>query len=271
MGPPTLVAGGESQKSTVAIAALARALFQLDLVAITMYTKSKNGKPVLGGLFPKQDQMQKYYHHAENKNGTTGGGPLHLLILELPFANDVKKGLPRSDWQDEVEELMEAYEQQDRQHKPQRIAANNEMATLCDNLIDSLMLSATDNDGDDDDDNMNIYNKPVSISNPLAASWQQTIIQRILDPNAPIVDARCGTINIRGRGRSHSSTAASAVTDALDMDMDSNNEEDAMQDPMGTPPDILKRAHESLAAFYKAFPAPKTDPKNANKKRKASS
>jgi Ku70/Ku80 beta-barrel domain len=269
MGPPVLVAGGESQKSTVAIAALARALLHLDLVAITMYTKSKNGKPVLGGLFPKHDQMQKYNN--ENKSGASVG-PLHLLFLELPFASDVKKSLPRSDWQDEVEELMEAYQQEQQQKQQQQQPADN-MAALCDNLIDSLMLSSPDNDNDDV---MDTYNNPVRISNPLASSWQQTIIQRILDPNAPIVDARCGTnTTSRSSSRNSSTTASPAATDAVDMEIDDNgdknNNEYVIQDPMGTPPDVLKRAHTSLSTFYKAFPAPKPDSKNADKKKKTSS
>jgi hypothetical protein len=266
MGPPVLVAGGDvSQKSTAAVAALARALFHLDLVAFTMYTKSKNGKPVLGGLFPKSDQRQEH-HKDKSSGGGTRTAPLHLLFLELPFAQDVKKGLPRSDWQDEAEELME---EQTKQH------AN--MATLCDNLVDALMLSS-DNDNDDDDDDMHrdIYNTPVPFPNPLAVSWKQTIIQRILDPIAPIVDARCGT-TVRKKSRHAAAdndlvSNASAVAMDIDKDDDDQNGNQwaAIFDPIATPPDILKQAHASLSAFYEAFPAPKAESKDADKKRKAS-
>jgi ATP-dependent DNA helicase 2 subunit 2 len=122
-----------------------------------------------------------------------GDSPTHLVFLQLPFQGDVP---PFS--------LMEAFE-------PTEDTAKQ---TASDDLIDALMLP----------DKALDY---THIPNPYLRSFHQTVVQRVLNPECPVVSVR------------------------LEQD-----------DPMATPDDVLERAKPALQTFRKQFPLTKVSNQN---------
>ena len=106
IGPPYAISGGDSHRACCAIAALSQALHRLHKVAICTFVKTKHADPVLGALFPLQEE--------------TKSQPTRLFFIQVPFANDMRQFnmLP-------LEASLE----------------DTEERSACDNLIDSFMLS----------------------------------------------------------------------------------------------------------------------------------
>jgi hypothetical protein len=113
-----------------------------------------------------------------------GNNPIHLVFLQLPFQGDVPtRALPS--------------------FEPSKNASKE---TACDDLIDALMMP----------DEALDYTR---IPNPQIRSFHQTVVQRVLDPNHPVVSAR-----------------------------------PEAGDPISTPNEVLERARPALQAFRKIFP-----------------
>lgn len=74
IGPPYLISGFDSHRVCCAIAALAQGLHRLKKVAICTHFKSKGSGPVVGALYPLEE------------NGKTE--PTRLFFVQLPFADD---------------------------------------------------------------------------------------------------------------------------------------------------------------------------------------
>jgi len=127
--------------------------------------------------------------------------PIHLVFLRLPFAGEAK---PFN--MDSFEEYLAGEES---------VAKSKS----CDDLIDSLMLP---------DDVLN----PGEVPSPVIRSWNQTKVQRALDPKAEVVKVR-----------------------------------PSQDDRMVTPPEVLKCAEPAMKAFEASFPLSK--PMNAKDKKKA--
>jgi hypothetical protein len=89
---------------------------------------------------------------------------------------------------------------------------NPQAAEVCDDLIDKLMLP---------DDALDY----TRIPNPKIRSFYKTVVKRILDKDAPIVETR--------------------IVDG--------------QDQMGTPKEVAERAQSAVDAFYKTFPLKKAE------------
>lgn len=130
--------------------------------------------------------------------------PMRLVAMQVPYVNEVNN-IELNGLDDDLDE---------------------EKTQACDNLIDTLMLP---------------YGELESglVSNPVLRSWNQTLIERALDHECPIVQAR------------------------------TFNDDDAMV----TPNDVLQRALPAIAAFTDVFPLeekPKEEEKSAsaNGKRK---
>jgi hypothetical protein len=145
IGPPYVITGGDSHRVCCAIAALSEALHQLDRVAIATYVKSKDADPVLGALFPLLEE--------ENKSR-----PTRLFFIQLPFADDVMKF---------NKGILDASLDED---SPE--------SRVCDNLIDSLMLSPE-------------TLRSEQIANPAIRAFHKTIKNRAIDPSSTsIISAR---------------------------------------------------------------------------------
>jgi hypothetical protein len=106
IGSPYAISGGDSHRVCCAIAALSQALHRLHKVAICTFVKTKHADPMLGALFPLQEE--------------TKSQPTRLFFIQVPFANDMRQFnmLP-------LEASLE----------------DTAESRACDNLIDSLMLS----------------------------------------------------------------------------------------------------------------------------------
>lgn len=149
-GPPYVFSGDTSQRACSAIAALAKALQQLDKVAICTFRKSNRGEPILGALLPYDEPYPD---------------PIHLLLLRLPFAGEIKR-LEKDNFDDIL----------DSEHPENRTDCETQ-SQAADDLIDSLMLPK---------DTLASKNLPC----PFLRSWNQTIVKRALDPTAPPVVSR---------------------------------------------------------------------------------
>ncbi|KAL3912462.1 MAG: hypothetical protein SGARI_001143 [Bacillariaceae sp.] len=140
IGPPYVLTGNESRRCCAAISALAQALQQTNKVAIAHFVKTTDKAPILCGLFPLEEE---------------GHDPIRLVIMQLPYAGDVK-GFLQLPSLDSV------------------AATENQTATTaCDDLIDNLMLS---------DDALDHSTVP----NPKIRSFYKTVISRVIDNDAPV-------------------------------------------------------------------------------------
>lgn len=116
MGPAYALTGGDSRKSRTAIAALSQAMEETGKVGFCRVVRMRNGEPRVGALFPKIEGCDDGSLGSE----TRGKGGRYLVLLELPFADDLQHILPppvhldyHGDYKDEA---------------------------VCDDLIDSMML-----------------------------------------------------------------------------------------------------------------------------------
>jgi len=135
IGPPYVMSGADSRPACAAIAALAQGLHRKQQVGIATMVKTKDTDPILVGLFPM------------------GEPPLHLVLLQLPFAGDIPQFTL-----DEEEEI-------------------DETDKTCDEMIDALMMT---------EDEFHHAN----IANPYLRSFHKTVVQRVLDPKCPVVKVR---------------------------------------------------------------------------------
>ena len=215
IGDPYAVTGEDSRRSAVAISALAQAMHKEGKAAICKFVKTKDGDPLLAALFPlveDGDDAGADKDDSEDANGNNGDegsegsrsgddeeggggsestnttrpkGPHRLYLVQLPFAKDVNvfSMAPLEDHPDEVD------------------------AAKCDALIDSLMLP---------DDCL----QSEKIGNPAVRSFNKTLIDRAIDPNAPLAFTR-------SKGP---------------------------DDPMSCPAEIKESAKGAIDAFLTAFP-----------------
>ena len=144
MGPPYVLSGAESHRSCTAIAALAQSLKRADKVAICTFTKRKHSDPVLGGLFPCDQEI-----------------PRQLVFLQLPFANETKQ------LKDTAAKDLQTAEDDDAKQK------------AADALVESLSLPSG-------------CLASGSVPNPFQRSVNQTLLNRAIDPDAPLVNFRAG-------------------------------------------------------------------------------
>ena len=216
IGDPYAVTGEDSRRSAVAISALAQAMHKEGQAAICKFVKTKDGDPLLAALFPlveDGDDIGANVDDSRDANGNNGDeesegsrsgdeeeeeggggsertntsrpkGPHRLYLVQLPFAKDVNvfSMAPLEDHPDEVD------------------------AAKCDALIDSLMLP---------DDCL----QSEKIGNPAVRSFNKTLIDRAIDPNAPLAFTR-------SKGP---------------------------DDPMSCPAEIKERAKGAIDAFLTAF------------------
>jgi hypothetical protein len=140
--------GLKSQRSAAAVAALAQGLERRAKVAIVVWYKSAHSdKPLLGGLFPLRQHPGALC-------------TIHLVFLELPYAIDVKSM--------EMESLDDYIVDS---------TTSSKASTVCDNLIDSLMLpKGTLESG--------------QVPNPFLRSWNQSVMKRVVDSSAELVHCR---------------------------------------------------------------------------------
>jgi hypothetical protein len=131
-----------------------------------------------------------------------GDEPLHLVIMRLPFSGDIKYFFHLSSF-DSI------------------LAKDNPKATIaCDDLIDNLMLP----------DGSLEYS---AIPNPKVRSFYKTVIKRVIDRKAQVVDIR-------------------------------NNGQDSTNNKMmETPKEISDRAQPAVDAFYNAFSLKRVAEKSA--------
>lgn len=228
IGDPYAVTGEDSRRSAVAISALAQAMHKEGQAAICKFVKTKDGDPLLAALFPlveDGDDVGADMGDSQDANGNDGNegsegsrsvdgeeegegskstntarpkGPHRLYLVQLPFAKDVNvfSMAPLEDHPDEVD------------------------AAKCDALIDSLMLP---------DDCL----QSEKIGNPAVRSFNKTLIDRAIDPNAPLAFTR-------SKGP---------------------------DDPMSCPAEIKERAKGAINAFLTAFPTrPEEVSQKGNKK-----
>ena len=242
IGDPYAVTGeDDSRRSAVAISALAQALHKEGCAAICKFVKTKDSDPILAALFPlieDENEGDNGVNVGSGSNGETNAnnniddegsdgsgsgdedgdengegagststarpkGPHRLYLVQLPFAKDVNTFCmaPLDDETNEVD------------------------ASKCDALIDSLMLP---------DDCL----QSEKIGNPAVRSFNKTLIDRAIDPNAPLAFTRSKGPN----------------------------------DPMSCPADIKERAKGAIDAFLSAFPTrPEEVSQKGNKKTTGSS
>ena len=105
IGPPYAISAHDSHRVCCGIAALAQALQRLGKVAICTNFKTKSADPILGALYPLQEDDKPK--------------PVRLFFIQLPFADDI-----RAFNKDPLEPSVE--------DSPERRA--------CDSLIDALIL-----------------------------------------------------------------------------------------------------------------------------------
>lgn len=215
IGDPYAVTGEDSRRSAVAISALAQAMHKEGQAAICKFVKTKDGDPLLAALLPlvedgddvgtdkddsedangyngdegnegsRSDDDEEGGGGSESTNAARSKGPHRLYLVQLPFAKDVNvfSMAPLEDHPDEVD------------------------AAKCDALIDSLMLP---------DDCL----QSEKIGNPAVRSFNKTLIDRAIDPNAPLAFTRCK----------------------------------GPDDPMSCPAEIKERAKSAIKSFLTAFP-----------------
>ncbi|KAG7343309.1 Ku70/Ku80 beta-barrel domain containing protein [Nitzschia inconspicua] len=179
IGPPYILTGNDSRRCCAAISALARALKRTKKVAIATFVKTKDKDPILCGLFPLEELEE----------------PLHLVIMQLPFSNDIRY-FPELPSLDDIS-----------------VKASAQVSAAADSLIDNLMLP----------DEALDYR---TMANPNIRSFYKTVVDRVFDRNAPVVNFR---------------------TDEYG------------HDRMGTPDDIEKKAKVAVDTFYKSFQLKKVD------------
>jgi len=165
---------------------------------------SQNACALISGLARALERLDKVaictFLKTKGSSGPALGGlfplpepgvsqPIHLVFLQLPFQSEVR------------ELMMESFdtylEESDAKFK----------AKACDDLIDALMLPEG-------------AIESGKVPSPAMRSWNQTMVNRALDPEAKVVDVRT---------------------------FDEH-------DPMVTPPVILERALPALDSFHKSFP-----------------
>jgi ATP-dependent DNA helicase 2 subunit 2 len=232
IGDPYAVTGEDSRRSAVAISALAQAMYKKGDAAICKFVKTKDGDPLLAALFPlveNEDVVDENEGSSDDTGGKTvfgenntsssddsGGGdeegeggaentntvrpkgPHRLYLVQLPFAKDVN-GFSMAPLEDHPGEVD---------------------AAKCDALVDSLMLP---------DDCL----QSEKIGNPAVRSFNKTLIDRAIDPNAPLAFTR-------SKGP---------------------------DDPMSCPAEIKERAKDAIGAFLTTFPTrPEEVSQKGNKK-----
>ena len=246
IGDPYAVTGeDDSRRSAVAISALAQALHKEGCAAICRFVKAKDSDPLLAALFPlieDENEGDNGVNVGSGSNGETNAnnniddegsdgsgsgdedgdgfedgegegagststarpkGPHRLYLVQLPFAKDIN-----------------TFCMQPLDDEPNEVNASK-----CDTLIDSLMLP---------DDCL----QSEKIGNPAVRSFNKTLIDRAIDPNAPLAFTR-------SKGP---------------------------DDPMSCPADIKERAKGAIDAFLSAFPTrPEEVSQKGNKKTTGSS
>ncbi|KAL3787417.1 hypothetical protein HJC23_001814 [Cyclotella cryptica] len=148
LGPAYALYGGrESKRSMFAVAALAEAMEEKDLWGYCRFVKSLNGDPKLAVLVPQKVTSDSESVSTSEGNVTPGGR--YFALLQLPFADDVNylkpPQVPLEHWGD------------------------NRESTVCDELIDSLMIP------DDQLDSTTIFF-------PAVQSYQRMIAQFAMNP-----------------------------------------------------------------------------------------
>lgn len=135
IGPPYVITpDNDSIRAQQALSALVQALKELKQLAVCSMVKTKNADPVMGVLFPILEQHQHY-----------------LLFQQMPFSDDVKplnlSSLP---------------------------TVSDECVSVCDDLIDSLMIL----------DKHTLCNS--DIPNPLIYNFYKSLLNRVVgDPSFP--------------------------------------------------------------------------------------
>jgi hypothetical protein len=171
IGPIKMISGDSNKNTSYKnscniISSLAQALHELDKVAICTYISSRNGDPVMSMLVPFIEKQQKGVTTKERKEVEIDGisqqlqqqeqqplsskpvQPQYLLLLRLPFADDV----------------------QDMNMHPIDDAIGDEDAIkVCDDLIDHFMLPPE-----------TLCNE--TIPHPAIKSYHKTVINRAIDP-----------------------------------------------------------------------------------------
>jgi hypothetical protein len=105
IGPPYAISGHDSHRVCCAIAALAQALQRLGKVAICTHFKTKSADPILGALYPLQEDDKSK--------------PTRLFFIQLPFADD-RRAFNKDPLEPSLEDSAES--------------------RACDTLIDTMML-----------------------------------------------------------------------------------------------------------------------------------
>ena len=200
IGDPYAVTGEDSRRACFAISALAQGLHKEGQAALCKFVKSKDSDPLLAALFPLVDEDVETDgsnsgvwggddddggSDANSEDGSTGV-PCRLYLVQLPFAKEVNI-LSMASLDDSVCTAAEA--------------------TVADDLIDSMMLP---------DDCL----RSEKIANPAVRSYNKTLIDRAINPKAPLAFTR-----VKGP-----------------------------KDPMSTPQDIIEKAKDAIDAFLTTFP-----------------
>jgi len=142
VSPPYVLTGNESRRCCAAISALARGLQRTKRIAIATYVKTKDKDPILCGLFPLEKDDK----------------PLRLILMQLPFKDDVRIPWLQNYLADDVEE-------------------NPQTKCACDELIDKLMLP---------DDALDYKHTP----NHSIRSFYKTVVKRVLENKCDVVSTR---------------------------------------------------------------------------------
>jgi len=148
IGPPYVVSG-EGRKACTVISALAEALHRLEHVAICRLVKSKDADPIIGALYPLTGDYN------EDREEQSVPNPHRLFYVQIPFAGDLQ-ALSMSPFEE---------------------TSDIEEETVCDTLIDSLMLPK---------DSL----RSNRIANPAIRAFNNTVTNRALDESSGIVNSR---------------------------------------------------------------------------------
>mmetsp|Transcript_92945 Transcript_92945/g.189327 ORF Transcript_92945/g.189327 Transcript_92945/m.189327 type:complete len:271 (-) Transcript_92945:782-1594(-) len=160
---PYVLTGNESRRCCAAISALARGLHRTKRVAIATFVKGVDKDPILCGLFPLRESDNEEQTEAGRSNGSNSE-PVRLIILQLPFAGDVR------------------YPHLEHPEFDGANDKNDPRATCCDDLIDSLMLPC---------DALDYKQTP----NHKVRSFYKTVVNRVLDENCGVAATRIDPVS----------------------------------------------------------------------------
>jgi len=163
---PYVLSGNESRRCCAAISALAQALQRTKQVAVATFVKGVDKDPILCGLFPLLETSNENKVAGDNNNNSAyqDQQPLRLIIMQLPFAGDVR--YPHLE-----------YPVQNKNENKDHLEADAAATACCDDLIDKLMLP---------DDALNYRDIP----DYKVRSFYKTVVKRILDKNCDVVPTR---------------------------------------------------------------------------------